>query len=153
MNTRLMPFSTGIEIRQDDNILTGDYYHSSNSSIIRYFGANGVVYINKDSTVDATADKRLYAVSDYESTQEKDATLIKCTPYIKASTSIDEKKGIEIPNHKEVVSYRDYVDLNLLGYICQVSDTDRLTSIAYYSDGSNAYYKQKVLRECMCNYW
>ena len=144
MNTRLMPFSTGIEIRQNNNVLTGDYYHSSNSSIIRYFGANGVVYINKDSSVDATADKRLYAVSDYESTQEKDATLIKCTPYIKAITSIDNEKGIETPNYDEVVSYTDYVDLNLLGYICQVSDTDRATSIAYYSDGSNAYYKQNL---------
>lgn len=144
MNTKLMPFSTGIEIHQDDKVLTGDYYHSSDSSIIRYFGANGVVYINKDLQVDTTADKRLYAVSDYESTQEKDASLIKCTPYIKAVTIINPTTGTEIINHNIAVSYTDHADLNLLGYICQVCDTDRETSIAYYSDGSNAYYKQNL---------
>lgn len=150
MNTRLIPFSTGIEIRQyneiskSDKILTGDYYHSSNSSIIRYFGANGVVYINKESKFDATADKRLYAISNYESSQEKDASLIKCTPYIKAFTLINPTNKTEIINHNEAVSYTDHADLNLLGYLCQVCDTDRETSIAYYSDGSNAYYKQNL---------
>ena len=143
MNTRLMPFSTNIEIRQGDNILTGDYYHSSNSSIVRYFGANGVVYINKEKEIDATEDKKLYAVTDYESTQEKDSSLIKCTPYIKSF-------GIGTPSTRQNIlpsfadSYSDYVDLNLLGYICQVCDTDRDTSIKYYSDGSNAYFKQNL---------
>ena len=144
MNTRLMPSATGIEIHQGDTVLTGDYYHSSNSSIIRYFGANGVVYINKDLGVDATADKRLYAISDYESAQEKDVSLIKCTPYIKSAIINDFNTGKEIPNPDITISFSDHVDLNLLGYICQVCDTDRNTSIAYYSDGSNAYYKQNL---------
>ena len=144
MNIRLMPSSTGIEIRQADTILKGDYYHSSNSSIIRYFGANGVVYINKDLDVDVTSDKKLYAVSDYESTQEKDVSLIKCTPYIKSAVSIDTNTNTEIPNPNIAISFSDHADLNLLGYICQICDTDRDTSIAYYSDGSNAYYKKNL---------
>ena len=56
------------------------------------------VYINKDLGVDATADKRLYVVSDYESAQEKDVSLIKCTPYIKSSVIIDTNTNKEIPN-------------------------------------------------------
>uniref|UniRef100_A0AAU8MHA3 Stabilization protein n=1 Tax=Geladintestivirus 5 TaxID=3233137 RepID=A0AAU8MHA3_9CAUD len=146
MNTRLIPFSKNIEIHQDNKILIGDYYHSSDSSIVRYFGANGIVYIDKDLNVDTTNNKCLYAISDYESTQEKDATLIKCTPYIKNEILIDieSKKEIKSSYTDVSFSYTNHVDLNLLGYICQVSDTDRETSIAYYSDGSNAYYKQNL---------
>lgn len=144
MNTRLIPASTKIEIRQNETILTGDYYHSSNSSIIRYFGANGVVYIDKSLGVDATTDKRLYAIDDYESTQEKDASLIKCTPYIKPAVRIDLNNNTEIPISNLSISFSNHADLNLLGYICQVCDTNRDTSIDYYSDGANVYHKQNV---------
>lgn len=145
MNTRLMPSTTAIKIHQGNKVLEGDYYHSSNSSIIRYFGANGVIYIDKNLTVDSSNDKKLYAITDYESTQGKDANLIKCTPYIKSAVLlVDTHTNKEILNHDGVVSFSDHADLNLLGYICQVCDTDRDTSIAYYSDGSNAYYKQNL---------
>lgn len=143
MNIRLAPFSSDIEIRQNDNILTGEYYHSSNAAIVRYFGANGVVYINKDLNVDVSSDKRLYATSDYESTQEKDATLIKCTPYICAATTIDSDGHLS-PIATLPTTFDDCSDLNLLGFICQVYDTDRTRSIEYYSDGSNVYHKDNI---------
>ena len=142
-NIRLAPSSSGIEIRQNDTILTGEYYHSSNAAVIRYFGANGVIYINKDLDVDVSSDKRLYITSDYESTQEKDATLIKCTPYIRAAVKI-ESTGHLSPIATLATSFDNCSDLNLLGFICQVYDIDRTRSIEYYSDGSNVYHKNNI---------
>lgn len=148
LNTRLAPVASKLQIQQNDNIITGNYYYSSDATIIRYFGANGVISIDKNEIPEnnetLTIKKNLYVVSDYDSVQEKDATLIKCTPYIKSYVKLDSTTGHQIPISTQAVEFDSYTDLNLLGFVCQVYDINRLRAIEYYSDGSNVYHKDNT---------
>jgi hypothetical protein len=130
MNTMLEAKSSGVLVRQKtatlngtstDKDFTADYYYSSNAALVRYFGADGVLVFDANSGIRTGVPA--FAISDYASAQDEDAELIKCTPYIKA------------------ISYDDSSDLNLCGYICQVTPLDRERCINYYSDGSTVYKK------------
>lgn len=126
-NTRLIPMNTKIQCRKNQNdseiLVEGNYHYSSDSSIIRYFGADGIIEFAPDSDIDTEDDNLLYAINDYQSQQEIDVTLTKCTPYIKTS-EYDKPKN-----------------LNLLGYICDFSPLNRERATGYYSDGTNVYKK------------
>lgn len=121
LNARLISGYKDITCRQGNNVLNANYYHSADASIIRYFGADGVVVFDEHPLLNE--DKLAYVVNDYESQQDKDATLVKCTPYIKDN------------------SFDDYTNLNLGGYICQVTPLDRQVGINFYADGTSAYKK------------
>ena len=143
VNARLLPFTSLINCRQDvitnnDNIqnnVKGRYHYSSDSSEGRYFGADGIISFDADNqssteyntfidNFNANNPNLLYALTDYQSQKDIDVELVKCTPFIK-------KRG----------EYDNYIDLNLLGYLCTLPplNTDRVTQ--YFSDGSNVYEK------------
>lgn len=107
----------------------GIYHHSSDSSDIRYFGGNGIITFKPEtnSTFDLDTDKLAYVVTDYESQQTEDLELVKCTPYITST--------------EEIFNYDNYVDLNLLGYICEVSRLNKDRCLGYYTDGSTVFKK------------
>lgn len=128
MNTRLIPNYNDIDVYESitdtsyENSLV-DYYDSSDSSISKYFGANGVVVFKKNS--EQKENRLAYSVSHYSTSNNDDnIELIKCTPYIKTT------------------EFTDSINMNLLGYICKIYPTLRDISIKYYNDGSNAYYKK-----------
>lgn len=100
--------------------LRGDYYHSSNSAIVRYFGACGIIQINQDTNLNE--NKNAYIVQDYSISENDVITLTKCTPYI-----------------SENGTYDNYKTLNTLGFICDVYPIDKKFSINNYSDGSSLY--------------
>lgn len=138
LNTRLVPGSSRISCRQGNNNniknFNGDYYYSSDSTIIRYFGADGVIAFPKDSEIDIT--KNVYTLNDYESQHDNDADLIKCTPFI----SLDFSPLVFSR------SYSDFNDMTLGGFICKVYPLDRERAINYYTDG-NSIYKKDVKKE------
>lgn len=107
----------------------GIYHHSSDSSDIRYFGGNGIITFKPEtnSTFDLDTDKLAYVVTDYESQQTEDLELVKCTPYITST--------------EEIFNYDNYIDLNLLGYICEVSRLNKDRCLGYYTDGSTVFKK------------
>lgn len=107
----------------------GIYHHSSDSSDIRYFGGNGIITFKPEtnSTFDLDTDKLAYVVTDYESQQTEDLELVKCTPYITST--------------EKIFNYDNYIDLNLLGYICEVSRLNKDRCLGYYTDGSTVFKK------------
>lgn len=107
----------------------GIYHHSSDSSDIRYFGGNGIITFKPEtnSTFYLDTDKLAYVVTDYESQQTEDLELVKCTPYITST--------------EEIFNYDNYIDLNLLGYICKVSRLNKDRCLGYYTDGSTVFKK------------
>lgn len=122
-NVRLIPTVSKITCKQEGVATSGTYHYCSDSSIIRYFGCDGVISF-EDELLDTS--KVAYAITDYTSQQDVDVVLTKCTQFI--------EKGI--------TEYDDCKNINLLGYICKYSPLDRDTCISYYSDGSNVYKKE-----------
>lgn len=110
-------------------ISKGIYHHSSDSSDIRYFGGNGIITFKPEtnSTFDLDTNKLAYVVTDYESQQTEDLELVKCTPYITST--------------EEIFNYDSYIDLNLLGYICEVSRLNKDRCLGYYTDSSTVFKK------------
>ena len=160
LNTRLIPSSGNILCKQiikipdissetgyrDEEItVEGTHHYSSDASIIRYFGCDGIISFDKDSSVDITTEnKLLYAINDYESQQAIDVELIKCTPFISRPHRYSENSIIWEDNIIfDGVIYDKLNDLNLLGYICRISPLDRDRGINYYTDGSNVYHKNE----------
>ena len=140
INMMLIPGNKSIHIKQGtintDNgekiaveTYSGQYYMSSDSSLPRYFGADGVITFDK-TNIDN--EKLAYAITDYSISEAEDIELIKCTPYI----SNENINGIL--NHM----YDDYTKMNLLGFICSITPLLRDICIKYYSDGSSVYFKR-----------
>lgn len=131
--------------RNNDIYKVGKYYYSSDISIPKYFGANGVVVI--DSNLNTTNDNikegnYAYLVENYENIEIEKLELVKCTPYINEYNSkCSLVKNDTDTNKKRVLEYSDYSNMNLLGYICKVCNLDRDKCCKYYSDGSSIYYK------------
>lgn len=109
---------------------SGKYYYSSDPSVPKYFGADGVLTFDK-STFDT--NKLIYTINDYSIPETDILELIKCTPYLNEKNLV-EKDGITI--------FEDYSQMNLLGYICGVSPLLRKVCIDYYSDGNSVFYKE-----------
>lgn len=109
---------------------SGQYYMSSDSSLPRYFGADGVVTFDK-TNIDN--NKLAYAITDYSISDAEDIQLIKCTPYISAKNL----SGTILSQY-----FDDYTKMNLLGFICSVTPLLRDVCIKYYSDGSSVYFKR-----------
>lgn len=109
---------------------SGQYYMSSDSSLPRYFGADGVITFDKTNI---NNNKLAYAITDYSISEAEDIELIKCTPYISNRHIGDIYFGI---------TYDDYSKMNLLGFICSVTPLLREVCIKYYSDGSSVYFKR-----------
>lgn len=137
-NLRLIPTNAKIPCKQDGNSFEGTYHYSSDSSRIRYFGGDGIISFGTDDNIVPT--KLLYAVTDYESQQEVDVVLTKCTPFISKGITINPNTG-EISYNDFSVTYDNYTNLNLLGYICQYSPLDHNRVIDYYSDGNTVLKK------------
>lgn len=137
-NTKLIPMGTNIVSKfiNGNNVETvaeGTYHYSGDSSIIRYFGGDGIISYPVGSNIDVTGTKLMYAITDYDSQQAVDITLTKCTPFIKRHSNLNPLIGL---------TYNNPQNLNLLGYICQVSPLSRTRATGYYSDGSSVYKKQ-----------
>ena len=105
----------------------GKYYYSSDASIIRYFGADGIV--TYDNTKPFDTESLAYLINEYSISEEKNLQLIKCTPFIN-STNLDRNRA-----------YSDYVNMNLLGYICKITPLLRDRTTTYYTDGASVFIK------------
>lgn len=105
----------------------GKYYYSSDASIIRYFGADGIV--TYDITKPFDTESLAYLINEYSISEEKNLQLIKCTPFIN-STNLDKNRA-----------YSDYVNMNLLGYICKIAPLLRDRTTTYYTDGASVFIK------------
>lgn len=105
----------------------GKYYYSSDASIIRYFGADGIV--TYDNTKSFDTESLAYLINEYSISEEKNLQLIKCTPFIN-STNLDSN-----------MAYSDYVNMNLLGYICKITPLLRDRTTTYYTDGASVFIK------------
>lgn len=112
---------------------TGKYYYSSDSSNIRYFGANGIIQFDKSSNI--SSDKVAYIVNEYKISDAEDVQLTKCTPFINPN-SLEKEEDINV--------YSSFDDMNLLGFICEINPLDRARTITYYTDGSSVYIKKGV---------
>lgn len=132
-NIELKPVSeeinttNSISERYQTLVSEGIYHHSTDTSDIRYFGGNGIITFEPKYSENINTDKLAYVVTDYESQQTEDLELVKCTPYI--------------TNTEETFNYDNYLDLNLLGYICEISRLDKERCIGYYTDGSTVFKK------------
>lgn len=122
----------------DDNFVgevqtySGKYFYSSDSSLPRYFGADGIVVFGAEGFENG---KLAYVVTDYSIPKSDIVELVKCTPYL-SEYNVDTWS-----KRKNIYYYDDYTKMNLLGYICSVSPLVREKCIQYYTDGSSVYYK------------
>ena len=113
---------------------TAKYYYSSDTSNIRYFGADGVIQFDKDSNI--KSGKVAYLINDYTISDAEDTQLTKCTPFINPLTlsKINDTENV----------YSSFDDMNLLGFICAINPLHRERTIKYYTDGSSVYIKKNV---------
>lgn len=129
MNCMLVPAVDNIVCRQTTTSgireELGTFYYSD-SNIQRYFGACGMLLL--DSSTNLNTANNVYAITNYESKQDDDIELIKCTPFITTSM-LDGNE------------FKDYKNLNLGGYICTMSMLDKERTTKYYTDGASVYQK------------
>lgn len=154
INMLLIPGYKDLHIKQGEkeNILDGEnpiiethsgtYYHSSDPSLPRYFGADGVITFDKTNM---SNDKLAYVVNDYSISESNDLQLIKCTPYLYDNNldieNVKNESGIVINTTK---SYKQFTNMNLIGYVCKITPLIRERSIQYYSDGASVFYKENL---------
>ena len=136
VNMMLIPANKKIHIRQGQNIenkevetYSGQYYYSADSSLPRYFGADGVIVFDKG---DFDNNKLAYVVNDYSISETENIELIKCTPYL-------NKQNLQ--NVSGTYYFDEYPKMNLLGFICCITPLIRDVCAKYYSDGSSVYFK------------
>ena len=126
--------------------ISGKYHYSSDTSDIRYFGADGIITIPKSDEIIGTINEGgnisnelvAYLINDYVIPESEDIQLIKCTPFINPN---DLK--IETKDNNKINVFDNYSDMNLLGYICGIGALDRQRTCEYYTDGSNVFVKEK----------
>lgn len=128
INLGLFPGINKLCIRQKNESkeiidTNGKYYYSSDVSIIRYFGADGI--ITYDNTKQFNTESLAYLINEYSISEEKNLQLIKCTPFISSANK----------------NYSDYVNMNLLGYICKITPLLRDRTTNYYTDGASVFRK------------
>lgn len=150
VNMMLVPVNKQIHIKQGkvlkaDKTYTegaetfkGVYYYSSDSSLPRYFGADGVITFDADNFSDAGD---AYIITDYSISENENIELIKCTPYLNKNNISVEEITNEDGTSSKVYYFDEYAKMNLLGYICSVTLLLRDICMKYYSDGSSIYYK------------
>lgn len=136
VNMMLIPANKKIHIRQGTNIenkeietYSGQHYYSADSSLPRYFGADGVIVFDKG---DFDNNKLAYIVNDYSISETENIELIKCTPYL-------NKQNLQ--NVSGTYYFDEYPKMNLLGFICCITPLIRDVCAKYYSDGSSVYFK------------
>ena len=150
INMRLIPSYNNIKIqfKTDDvsdieetaigNYYDSNYYDNKDAIKIKYFGADGIIYIKDAVNVDT--NHVAYAVNDYVAPDDEYIELIKCTPYINENNTTkddtDESYTFDAYGESNLLG-----DLNLLGYICNIQPLDHNRCYTYYSDGNNVYYK------------
>lgn len=127
--TPTLPTSSTIQTEIKTN--SAKYYYSSDTSNIRYFGADGIIQFDKDSNI--VSGKVAYLVNDYTISDAEDTQLTKCTPFINPLTLSKDDNNINV--------YSSFDNMNLLGFICAINPLDRERTIKYYTDGASAYYK------------
>lgn len=121
--------STQTEIKTN----SAKYYYSSDTSNIRYFGADGIIQFDKDSNI--VSGKVAYIVNDYTISDAEDTQLTKCTPFINPLT-LSKENNVRV--------YSSFEDMNLLGFICAINPLNRERTIKYYTDGSSVYLKKNI---------
>lgn len=109
---------------------TAKYHYSSDTSDMKYFGADGIITFEKNSGI--SNGKVAYIVNRYTISEAEDTQLTKCTPFINPLT-LDKINNINI--------YSNFDNVNLLGYICAINPLDKDRTINYYTDGSSVYLK------------
>lgn len=135
LNTRLFNFNSEPTIHLINNtydkdlVINGKYYNSVDTNYCRYFGAEGIIVMNKssfnnDPVIDNLSNQKLFIVNNYNNVDETNLELIKCTPYIKGET------------------YTNYNNYNLLGYICSIYTLKRENTTNIYTDTSTIYKKE-----------
>lgn len=144
INVGLMPGNDNITIQQGTTTYgitqteiktnSAKYYYSSDTSNIRYFGADGVIQFDKDSNI--VSGKVAYLVNDYTVSDAEDTQLTKCTPFINPLTLSKDDNNVTV--------YSSFDNMNLLGFICAINPLHRERTIKYYTDGSSVYLKQNV---------
>lgn len=155
LNLGLIHGTTDLNIQYDKKLTDdstklikgkGQYWYSSDSQNIKYWGAYGVVTVDIEGfeqSNDLTPKyKLLYLVSNYSTPITEDIKLIRCTPYFDSSvkstadTKTENGKKIQIKEMSNI-----FANMNLLGYICKVNYLDKETTIRYYTDGNLVNYK------------
>lgn len=144
INAGLLGGSDNIIIKQginDNTVKTtkGKYYYSSDSSNVKYFGADGVITFNKDSGITGGGDlgkgnNVAYIVNKYTLSETDDIQLVKCTPFIDPKTLSKDSNNINF--------YDSYSNMNLLGFICVINPLDRARTEEYYTDGASVFLKK-----------
>ncbi len=137
INMMLVPNSKNITIKQGTfETNTGTYHYSSDASYSRYFGADGVITFNQGNIDKFNIDNNslAYSITDYVASDSENIELIKCTPFITKDKLKDISSNIKS-------CYLENNNMNLLGYICDVSPLNKERCFNYYSDGSSIYYK------------
>ena len=136
VNMMLIPANKKIHIKQGTSIenkeietYSGQYYYSADSSLPRYFGADGVIVFDKENFDN---NKLAYIVNDYSISETENIELIKCTPYL-------NKQNLQ--NVSGTYYFDEYPKMNLLGFICCITPLIRDVCTKYYSDGSSVYFK------------
>lgn len=127
LNTNILPVSKTFNCIQFNSTYKGKYYHSSDSSNLKYFGDIGVVAVDRQPV-----DKLLYILEDYAASDNDELQLIKCTPYIH---SMYQDYGL---------GNDEFKDFELKGYLCDVNILDRNRARSYYTDGSTVYRKSFI---------
>lgn len=107
---------------------TGVYHYSSDSSNVRYFGADGIITFDKVDNFDINS--LAYVVNEYNVSESNDSMLIKCTPYIKLESNTTE--------------FGNFTNMNLLGYICVIYPLNRDVITEYFTDGNSVYVKDST---------
>ena len=125
--TNIQP-KASLETKQVETY-SGQYYYSSDSSLPRYFGADGVIVFDKKDFDD---NKLAYIVNDYSISETENIELIKCTPYL-------NKQNLQTASG--IYYFDEYPKMNLLGFICCITPLIRDVCAKYYSDGSSVYFK------------
>lgn len=137
INAGLVPMSDKLTIKygipkEDEegniklNVVSTDkakYHYSGDSSNFKYFGANGVTTWPLENEQNTTTFYNGYIIYNYNVSDAENLQLVKCTPYINTN------------------SYSDYINMNLLGYICKVYPLSRDRTIKLYTDKASVFEK------------
>lgn len=125
--------STTKELQTEIKTNNAKYYYSSDTSNIRYFGADGVIQFDKNSNI--VSGKVAYLINDYTISDAEDTQLTKCTPFINPLT-LSKENNVNV--------YSSFDNMNLLGFICAINPLNRERTIKYYTDGSSVYLKKNI---------
>lgn len=114
LDTMLYTLNKNIKVYTEKGILvsnSAEYHPSGDTENVNNFGTAGFISFSTD--IDFVVEPRFYIVIELNFKTDKYTNLIKVTPFF-------------LLNDDNPVSYTDYLNLNLRGYICDVSKLKRI---------------------------